>query len=526
MTSTTATEVVRRGAARTALPRTMREAMIVALRRAFPPPRDDRIAWPSEHYQRDPVAFAREVLGMQPTARQCEILDAIRDHRRVAVRSCNKAGKSEACAMAALWFYCCFVDARVVLTATTARQVDGILWRAIRKLVQRAKFKIDGDPGVLARTGIKAPDFREIVGFTARESEAVAGVSGANILYIADEASGIDELLFEAIDGNLAGDGRVVMISNPTRTEGRFFDAFHSRSAHYRTIHVTAMESPNYIAGAKVVPGLATREWVDEMRAEYGEDSPFYKVRVLGEFVVNEEGKVLSIAAITEAELRWDDTPATGRLVIGLDPAGPGEGGDETAAAVRRGQKILRVLGWHGLTDDAIVMNVLGLILEHKESRETPVVVLDCLGPIGSVVHGKLRLAAEQHRGAFEVWGVRGSDRACREPQNYDRMRDELWANLVRWVRDGGALPADIRLSKELHAPSWESQINGRLKVTPKPELRQVLGRSPDRADAVCLAVWEPMAMRPHDGSARQETEPSDEGQPLDAYSGLDVWQR
>jgi hypothetical protein len=50
---------------------------------------------------------------------------------------------------------------------------------------------------------------------------------------------------------------------------------------------------------------------------------------------------------------------------------------------------------------------------------------------------------------------------------------------------------------KELHAPEWIPQVTGRLKATGKDELRKALGRSPDRADAVALAVWEPMASAP-----------------------------
>lgn len=521
MTTSRATELARLGGY--SRPRNMAAALAARLLAEFPDPRTVGIDWPSELYRKEPVRFANEVLGVDPWSRQIELIEAVRDHRRVAVRSCNKAGKSEGCAMVALWFYCCFTDARVVLTATTARQVDGILWRAIRKLVQRAKYRIDGDPGLLARTGLKAPDFREIVGFTAREAEAVAGVSGANILYIADEASGIDDLLFEAIDGNLAGNGRIIMISNPTRTEGRFFEAFHSREQHYKTIHISALETPNVVQGRSVIPGMATREWVEEMKAEYGEDSPFYKVRVLGEFVAREEGKALSFEALTAAQKRWEEAPAEGRLVIGIDPAGEGETGDETAMAVRRGSKILSVTGWRSLTVDGILANLMGLILQHKEPREIPAVIVDKLGPIGERVFAQLWQAAEQHR-QFEVFGVRGSDKAMREPHNYDRIRDELWANLVRWVREGGALPPDRKLERELHAPGWEQQISGRLKVTAKDELRKILGRSPDRADAVCLAVWQPMAMQPSDGTERDEQDEDDDRPLLDPYAALDAW--
>src|SRR5690606_31880088 len=136
------------------------------------------------------------------------------------------------------WFYGSFDDARVIMTSTTARQVDQILWREVKMLRARSGWcvackrgnqrrreenpinpeliarpcqhsaLIREVPGELARTGMKSADFREIVGFTAKEAEAVAGISGRNLLYIVDEASGVAQAIFEAIEGNRAGGAR------------------------------------------------------------------------------------------------------------------------------------------------------------------------------------------------------------------------------------------------------------------------------------------------------------------------------
>jgi hypothetical protein len=73
-------------------------------------------------------------------------------------------------------------------------------------------------------------------------------------------------------------------------------------------------------------------------------------------------------------------------------------------------------------------------------------------------------------------------------------VREELWRNLADWLREGGALPIDDpELESELHAPNWEAQVHSpKLKVTDKKHLREMLDRSPDKADAVCLAAWNP----------------------------------
>jgi hypothetical protein len=94
-------------------------------------------------------------------------------------------------------------------------------------------------------------------------------------------------------------------------------------------------------------------------------------------------------------------------------------------------------------------------------------------------------------------------------PQIYYRVRDELWANLAKWLGDGGAIPPDPKLARELNAPSWAMGLNARFKATPKSEIRSELGRSPDRADAVALAVWEPVVFRPERAGIAHDQPPA-----------------
>jgi phage terminase large subunit len=542
VTTAIATEVQRRKPGRARGPRT--PAGDLAARFDYIAATASEIQWPSTKYRDDPVAFCREVLAEQPWSKQVEIMNAIRDHKRVAVKSGHKIGKSRVAAAVALWFYCSFPAARVVMSSTTSRQVDQILWRELRMMYARSgtcaacwraseiaerraprpcphSAIIDDDMHELARSGLKASDFREIVGFTAREAEAVAGISGANLLYLLDEASGIDDAIFEAIEGNRAGGARVVMFSNPTRTEGEFFEAFNGKAQFYKCLTVSSEETPNVREGRDVVPGLAGREWVEEKKLEWGEDSPLYRVRVKGEFVLNEDGKILSVHAISQAEARWSDAPEIGRLHVGLDPSGPGLAGDESAFAVRRGAKVLRLYAFRGANEDALIAHLVGILKEHRRDRDPlPLVTIDREGPIGGAVFGRMRAYAELHPSEFEVAGVKASDRAMRAHQNYDRVRDELWANLADWVRDGGAIPEDTKLAKELHAPQWVGQLSGRLKVTPKDEIRKILGRSPDRADAVALSVWEPMSHR----LPEQRGERADVVEHYDAPSEIDPY--
>ena len=467
--------------------------------------------------------MAIERIERRPSAStQCIEVDHP-SHLYLAGESLIPTHNSHTASGVALWFYCSFKDARVVMTSTTSRQVDDILWRELRMMRARCGLCvdckkenetrrpedeievpcehsswIDGDIGEMARTGLKSKDFREVKGFTAREAEAVAGISGRNLLYILDEASGIKPEIYEAIEGNRAGGARVVLFSNPTRTSGEFYEAFNGKSRFYKTHTISSADTPNVRYGdddPRAIPGLAGREWVEEKKEEWGEDSALYAVRVKGEFAELEEGKIWSVHTIAEAEARWHNTLAVGRLRIGLDPAGSGPAGDETVWCPRRGKRAGSFVAMRGQSAESILMHTLGMIRAQRLDREIAVVVLDKEGKVGAEVHGTfLSYLGGRDDPEFELVTVRASDRAHRNAMVYDRQRDCLAGNLLDWMHDGGAIPSDAKLAKELHLFEWiEQEKTGRVKITPKKEIRKALGRSPDRYDALALAVWEPV---------------------------------
>jgi phage terminase large subunit len=481
-------------------------------------------AWPSEQWAHDPVGFFRTVLGFEPWEKQIEIAEAVRDHDRVAVRSNNKAGKTTLLAAIALWYLSSHEGARVILTAETSRQVEGALYREVKMLhagagrcvdckrLDRERLKrgqapgprpcphshiLDGEPGELPHTGIKLDDFRELVGFTSKQAEAVAGVSGSRLLYIFDEASGRSlDKIYQAILGNLsAGAGaKFVLLSNPTRTIGEFFDAFHSKSESWHKIHISAFDSPNVKAGRIVIHGLASQHFIDESRKEFGERSPFYMVRVLGEFPIAEAGAVFTFEAIEHSMASWETATTEGGLTIGVDVAGDSGRGDESAFAVRRGQKIVSLHARHGVSPAGHLVEVLGLIGAHRQRIDEIRVVIDVEGEPGARVWEVFRawkLAQPENAPLpFEPIGVRASFRAERQVLTYERVRDELIASLADWIRGGGALPPDRKLAAELNAFRWVQIASGRNKLAPKETIRELLGHSPDRADAVALACW------------------------------------
>jgi len=477
--------------------------------------------WPSARYARDPVLFCREVLGFEPWQRQIEILEALRDVGAVAGASGRKTGKSRLAAAAALWYRGTVPGGRVYMHMPVGDQIERILWPEITTLHRESgrclacrredeegprpcphSAKLDGILSPRATTGLRGEDARTISAVTSKALEAVSGYSG-NQLWILDESCGIDDLVFDAIDGNgLGGNLKALYLGNPTKTRGRFFEFFHDPKVS-KGIHRVQMSSEEAALARDSrglpFPGLATAAKIEELKEKWGETSALYLIHVLGQFALNEAGAIFSVATIAEAVARWADDPGDGRLYIGVDPAGASGLGDETVFALRRGTKALSLTPKRGLDENAHLIEILGLVEKHRLDRETPVVVVDREGEVGWKLHVKIQEFLtpfrEPRRAPFEYVGVKASAIAERMPQVYPRTSDELLANLEKWMRTG-SIPEDDMLAKELNTVQWEEQVDQRLKATPKDDLRKILGRSPDRRDALALACWEPISLR------------------------------
>jgi phage terminase large subunit len=505
-----------------------------------------RNRFPLTRYQRDPGGFARDILGVVLMIEQLEIAQAIVDNRRVAVRGGRKVGKDFCLAVMAIWFYCCFEGARVRFTAVKFEQVDDIFWRQVRALLRdhgrcvackRAGLMVRPCPhsllipeaedvAMMARTGLKCPhDDREIVGYTTREAEGAAGISGGNQLYIIDEASGVEDRIVEPIVGNLLGSdmGRLVLISNPTRTVGQFWRAFHEESAQWKTFHLSSRVIASKYGGR--IPGIAR---LDEIEAEVkarGPESVFARVHIDGEFPEAEEGTIFELYAVKASIERWKTTPADGQLYVGVDVAGESGVGDETAIAIRRGRKCLAIETRRGMSPEEHLAYVLGVLTAHPsdDPNQRPVVIIDKGGEPGSKVWGVFVAyrTSQWENPPFRLVGVDSSRKAQRDPKAYDRVRDELVANLADWVRSGGAIPDDPKLAEELTRYRWvEQRIQAANKLLDKKAMRQLLGRSPDRADALALACWVERHWRPP--TATEPAAPIEE--PADLQDANAIW--
>lgn len=280
------------------------------------------------HIRKHPEWFFEHVLGIEPKGKQLEIVQSVMDNRVTTVRSCHAAGKSFTAACTALWFLKAYPESIVVTTAPTWRQVKDILWREIGTRVAKSKVFFEGEAP--SATGLNLAPNWFAVGLSTKDPDKFQGyhADSGHLLAITDEAAGMEEPLFEAIDAILtSGLCRLLMIGNPTSSSGTFRDS-HKPGYPARKIKITAFDTPNFTANNirderelidavesgrykadrdDVAPYLCSPQWVYERVKKWRVGSPMYQGRVAAEFPDVTENTLIPLsrieAACTDARL-------------------------------------------------------------------------------------------------------------------------------------------------------------------------------------------------------------------------------
>lgn len=445
-----------------------------------PPRSRTRIDWST--YADDPVGFA-EALGLTVWSRQRDVLEAAQAHQRNAVRAGRKVSKSNTIAVLALHNALC-KGQPTLLTSSSYDQLKGIVWGEMGRLAAAARLPIEVplDP----RTGVRTPTGGLIVGRSTNRRENMQGYSGADALYIGDEASGLAAEIVEALEGNLAGGGRLLLFGNPTLTSGPFYDAFHTAREAWHPIRISSRESPN-VTGEAQIPGLATADWIRDMEMVHGIGSPFVEVHVDGDFPSQAATSVITLAIVEAAKARWADAPTDGPLRIGVDVAWTGD--DASVLQPVRGHRALAPVAMRGMDPTTVAGRVLELTRELARDGERPDVLVDVIG-IGAGVYSHLA----RHDDVLTAKAINVAESATSRPKEggYAKLRDQLWFGLRDWLAEAGAIPEHPLLEGELLAPQYDFDAQGRYRVERKDAVKERIRRSTDYADALALAVYHP----------------------------------
>jgi hypothetical protein len=421
----------------------------------------------------DPLLFVRDMFGVEPDRWQGEALMSLAKEDRVAIRSGHGVGKSALMAWTILWWMLTRFPCKVACTAPTSHQLSDVLWGEIAKWHNRL------DPAwkdlLLVKTDRvelrDAPMESFSVARTARKEqpEAFQGFHSENMLFIIDEASGVEDIIFQVGQGAMSTKGaKTLMAGNPTRSQGYFFDAFNVMREQWHTIKVSCADSK-----------MVDPQFVEDMRKQYGEDSDIFRVRVLGDFPKADDNTVIPLD-LCEAAVNRDVAQAEGKMIWGVDVAR--FGADKTALAKRRKNHLVEpIRTWQGKD----LMQTVGLIVQEYESAKPgdrpDLIVVDSIG-LGAGVVDRLR---EQ---GYPVRGINVGESSPVNADKFMRLRDELWWRCREWLESREVrIPNQQELIGDLTTPTYEMLSTGKIKIEGKSEIKKRLPRSPDMADALCL---------------------------------------
>jgi len=425
----------------------------------------------------DPDKFDRDIwpgAGNEPEKWQSEASGLIAKHDRVAIRSGHGVGKTAWLARRIIWWGLTRHPWKIGCTAPSSGQMFDALWSELAKwhacMPNWAKQQFEWKAERFEWRGSPAVSYA--VAKTARREtpEALAGLHSENMLFIIDEAPGVDDIVFETARGAMSTKGsKTLMTGNPTRLSGYFFDAFNKNREHWATMKVSCYDSSR-----------TNHAEINQWKLEYGEDSNFFRVRALGEFPDAEDGTIIPLYLV-EAAVKRDVEQIPSEEVWGLDVSGAGA--DLCALAKRRGNIMPEpVKVWR--SDDTMV-SVGKVAAEYRDAKIKPVQICVDSNGIGAGVAHRL---AEQ---GLPVHCVNVSE-SHSSNDRYLRLRDEMWERARDWFYGKDVrIPDDPPFIGEISRIKWGLTSNGKMKAMSKYDMKLApprgLGKSNDRSEAFCF---------------------------------------
>lgn len=477
--------------------------------------------------------FVRDALGVTLDREQQDILASVQFNPRTSVASGTARGKDFVAACAAVSFLYLtprwntrrelVENTKVALTAPTDRQVKNIMIPEVARLYNRAKQR-----GIVLPGRMNAYDIRTdneewfLTGFKADEHnhEAWSGFHAVHTMFVITEASGIGDDTFAAIEGNLQGDSRILLVFNPNTPVG--YAARSQRGDRWAKYRLNSLTAPNVLQKRIAFPGQVNYEWVvdkidqwctpisvedrmDELddfefEGKWYRPEDLFRKKVLGKFPKVADDVLIPQQWIESAQERWKleqgKEPVSDELrLLGVDVAGMGR--DSTCFCERKGKWVAEMQSRNS-GGQADHMAVAGDIAARRRIHPRMVVSIDTIGEGAGVFSRCLELDDKRYiisckysEGAKQF----DSDLSDLTGQyRFVNMRAYLFWCVRDWLNPknetGAMLPPDSQLAEEAAEIRWSFRSDGKIIIEPKEDIKKRLGRSTDKFDALANTFY------------------------------------
>lgn len=421
-------------------------------------------------WQKDPLLAMTQLYGVTPDPQQAEfILKAVQPDSRIAVKSAQGAGKTSALVWLTFYFLLVLDDCRILITSPSANQLhrvfhaEALKWKAKMPKIFQDFFEITTQRiNIKGKPHIKA----DLVTASAENQENLAGGHSENYVILADEASAIEEPVFDVLQGTLGtGTGRFIMTANPVRNSGRFYEIFANEKKHWTRLTFDAFRS-----------GQINAKWVEEMADFYGEDSDRYRVRVLAQFPRASEEQFIPVHVVDSALAR-ELPPSQYHMypkIAGVDVARFGS--DLTVFTIRQGPVVLDITEYDGLD----TVEVAARLADYYNKWRPSAIFVDAIG-IGAGVFDQAKNIG------LPVVEVVVSQRPS-DPKQYFNLRSQLWGEMRDWLHNGAVLPtSNSKVKSQLCSMTYSYNNKLQIQLANKKDMKKLGLESPDIPDSLSL---------------------------------------
>ena len=411
---------------------------------------------------------------------------------RISIVSGHGIGKSMMLSVLILWFLFVHPDCQIGCTSPGKEQMYDVLWKELKKWIDRMDLGMgslyEWESSHVRMKESPATWFARAKTASKENTEALAGLHADWVLIAVDEASGVDEPIFETMEGALtSGNIIVFIISNGTRSIGYFYDTHHKDKERWQNYSFSSLDSPR-----------VDQKYVDSIVQKYGSDSIQYAIRVKGMFpdegVMDDKGYVQLFNDKDLHIVPYDpDWKPVGRTIGALDASG--EGQDESEWAIR--DRMRSAIVAEEKISTPASMAIKSLTVCDKYNVDPYDFVIDSFGK-GSDVSMEIALATSKQKRPWRVSPVNTGE-PCLDPQDrelYVNIRAMIFHKMMLWARAGGEFmdlpPKDINsnvtgLKDELLSIRFKRTINGRIQIMDKVSMKKLGFKSPNKADALSM---------------------------------------
>lgn len=483
-----------------------------------------------KEWKKDWNLFIKEVLGVTLDDRQKEIVTACQNNQRTSVVSGTSRGKDFVAACVAL---CCLYltpewdeqgmlthNTKVILSAPSETQVRDIMMAEISRLWTRAKNRGFDLPGTLNSMDIRTDDKEWfLIGFKSDEGtiERWTGWHAANIMFIITEATGLSDTIFGAIEGNLQGNSRILIVFNYNTTVG--YAAKSQKQSKWQRFRLSSLDAPNVITKTDDIPGQVgyafviaaiedNCEKIDankikeeqddfEFKRQWYRPNDWFRVKILARPPKVSEDTLIPQIWVEAAQERWKkfNGQPSEEPRLGVDVAGMGR--DSSVLIPRYGNyvgEIKKILS----TGEANHMSVAGEIKNFIDANGGKAFI-DTIGE-GAGTYSRL-IELEYNNTAFSCkYSEAAKDNSGEDltdltgQRKFANMRAYLFWAVRDWLnpanKTGAMLPPSDTLLEDATEIRYKVQSNGKIIIEPKEDIKKRLKRSTDEFDALANTFY------------------------------------